>query len=567
METSTTVKGMTTGNEICVPSYQRAYSWDTELKDKDITKQVNTFLSDLENHLKSNTNSPYYFGHFLFEENGNHKYGIIDGQQRLTTIVIFLSALFDRLKQIRPLNENEKEIYEDMVKRNSTYRFATVDYDNRLFIDYVIDRTKKNTNGLETESAKRIVNAFDFFCNRLKKNDEQYLLDLLDIVQNAACTTHSIKDKSEAIQMFIFQNNRGKRPSNLEIIKAQFMFAVYLHGGEGTAALTQEIEDRFKKIYMHISKIEYNIDEDDVLIYTLRVYFNSLSEGNALDKINGKLSEKEPLTFIKDFTRSLEASFDYLDSFFTEAKNVGGSFAIHSLVMLGGIALAFPFIIKAYLYGLSEKDRDRLYTALESIVVRHRLIGTRADMVTLLNDVYQDFTQETPNITPIVERITWLKKTKDWWWSYWNNDNLYDALYGWIDHTTAKFLLWKYENHLIAEGNAGYNPVRYNAIKDPELEHIAPQTPPENGSIVSGYDKYDEKFKNEYIDCIGNYLLISKSHNCAIGNKPFSEKLKSYTQLAQQREINGFAGSEQRWDKNAIDERHEKIVAFITETL
>ena len=46
METSTTVKGMTAGNEICVPSYQRAYSWDTELKDKDITKQVNTFLSE-----------------------------------------------------------------------------------------------------------------------------------------------------------------------------------------------------------------------------------------------------------------------------------------------------------------------------------------------------------------------------------------------------------------------------------------------------------------------------------------------------------------------------------------
>jgi uncharacterized protein with ParB-like and HNH nuclease domain len=77
----------------------------------------------------------YYFGHFLFEEKDEKKFGIIDGQQRMTTIVIFLSALFSRLKQIRPLNETEQETFEDIIKRNSTYRFETVDYDDRFFKD------------------------------------------------------------------------------------------------------------------------------------------------------------------------------------------------------------------------------------------------------------------------------------------------------------------------------------------------------------------------------------------------------------------------------------------------
>jgi hypothetical protein len=58
--------------------------------------------------------------------------------------VIFLSALFSRIKQIRPLNETEQETFEDIIKRNSTFRFATVDYDNQLFKDYVIDQTKKD---------------------------------------------------------------------------------------------------------------------------------------------------------------------------------------------------------------------------------------------------------------------------------------------------------------------------------------------------------------------------------------------------------------------------------------
>jgi hypothetical protein len=97
-----------------------------------------------------------------------------------------------------------------MIKRKSNYIFATADYDNELFKDYVIDQIKKNKNGLETESAKRIVSAFDYFTEFFSKKDEQYLTKMLETVSGAKCTTHTIINESEAIQMFIFQNNRGK---------------------------------------------------------------------------------------------------------------------------------------------------------------------------------------------------------------------------------------------------------------------------------------------------------------------------------------------------------------------
>ncbi|WP_420359762.1 GmrSD restriction endonuclease domain-containing protein [Aeromonas caviae] len=48
------------------------------------------------------------------------------------------------------------------------------------------------------------------------------------------------------------------------------------------------------------------------------------------------------------------------------------------------------------------------------------------------------------------------------------------------------------------------------------LEHIAPTTEPENKP--HGYDNYDEEFRNQSLNCLGNYLLLSKSHNCAVGN-------------------------------------------------
>lgn len=563
MEASTTIKQMLAGNRIFVPTYQRAYSWDTELEKSNSPKQVNTFLSDLEDYNKSSTKSRYYFGHFLFEEKNEKQFGIIDGQQRMTTIVIFLSALFNRLKQIRPLKETEQETFEDIIKRNSTYRFETVDYDKQLFKDYVIDQIKKDKKGLETESAKRIVTAFDFFSSQLADKDETYLLKMLDTVQSASCTTHPVKDESEAIQMFIFQNNRGKKPSNLEIIKAQFMFNVHLYGGEEKEALIEEIKNRFEKIYKSISSIEYRINEDDVLVYTLRVHFNSLWETNAIDKINKLLSEENPIPFIKSFTQSLATSFEHLTTFFgtDERENL----EIHSLVTLGGIGIAMPFIIKAYKFGLQTNQINQLCSKLESMVLRHRLIGTRADITSRLNDVYQKFTNENPDIKPIVDRIEWMKtvSSDSWWWAYWNNKELERSIQGGINHSTAKYLLWKYENHLEGQGKSGYTATRFDKIVSPELEHIAPQT--ENPE--TGYDNYDEEFVNQYINCLGNYLLLSKSHNCSVGNKPFPDKRNSYNHLEQQREIQRLTSDNPTWTKQLIQTRKDKIVKFITENV
>ncbi|WP_026465004.1 DUF262 domain-containing protein [Adhaeribacter aquaticus] len=563
MEASSTIKKVLAGNKIFVPSYQRAYSWDTEKKPTEKKKQVNDFVSDLDDYIRSSTTTPYYFGHFLFQEKQEGEYGVIDGQQRLTTIAIFLSALFTHLKALRNLTDSEEESYEDMIKRRSTYRFTTVDYDKQVFKDYVIDHNRVNKSGLATESAKRIVTAYDYFVQHLETKDENYLIKMLDAIQNASCTTHNVKDEAEAIQMFIFQNNRGKKPSNLEILKAEFMFNVHLYGGEEKYDIIEEIKDRFREIYESISSIEYKVNEDDVLVYTLRVYFNSLWETNAIDKISNILSEGNPIRFIQDFTRSLAVSFGHLKCFF--GKDERENIEIHSLVTLGGIAIAIPFIIKAYSFGLSTKQICSLCTALETIVLRHRLIGTRADITARLNEVYKNFTQENFDINPILHRIDGMKNAPNdsWWWAYWNKSELKKAIQGKVSHSSAKYLLWKYENHLESQGKNGYTPKRYDAIEKPELEHIAPQT--ENPA--AGYCAYDEEFKNQYIDCLGNYLLLSKSHNCSVGNEPFVVKRNTYEHLAQQREIQKMTADNLIWSKELIEKRKDKITNFILENI
>ncbi|MCF6203803.1 MAG: DUF262 domain-containing protein [Methylococcaceae bacterium] len=100
MEASSTINKMLAGNKIFVPSYQRAYSWESPSGQKNHRTQTDEFLSDLDDYNKSGSQTSYYFGHFLFEKKSDSEFGVIDGQQRLTTIVIFLSALFTRLESI-----------------------------------------------------------------------------------------------------------------------------------------------------------------------------------------------------------------------------------------------------------------------------------------------------------------------------------------------------------------------------------------------------------------------------------------------------------------------------------
>lgn len=134
------------------------------------------------------------------------------------------------------------------------------------------------------------------------------------------------------------------------------------------------------------------------------------------------------------------------------------------------------------------------------------------------------------------------------------------------------YLFMRYENFL-SDKNAktrGYNYFELKNIEKPQIEHIAPQTETIEKSgkrQANGYCKYDKEFNEKNINCIGNLVLISGSHNASIGNEPFNKKLESYknSKLSQQREIKDFVKKD-IWDKDAINKRRKKLENFVLET-
>lgn len=563
METLTTISRLLSEKTIFVPSYQRAYSWDTAQGNNN-AKQVDTFLADLEDYINSQSQSPYYLGHFLFEDKGQEGYAIIDGQQRLTTSLIFLSALYKRLKEIRGVDDimglgiDLFVEYCNTIKKEHHYRFSTVHYDNSLFRDYVIDQTIINPIGASTLSQKRIVEAFDYFKAQFATMSEERLLALHRALTEASCTTHLVKDEIEAVQMFIFQNNRGKKPSHLEVIKAQFMYHVHLHAqGDEKMALLSEITNRFEHIYRSISHIEAYLDEDNVLSYTIKVHRNTLDNINSERYISEQLiKQQNSLQFVKDFALLLENCFTHIVEFFRLEQS---DMLYHSLfISAEDRGIMFPIMIKAMRNNMPSDKQRELAKALERIFWRHRIISTRAVLYQRLNDVYQ---QMTDNPKDFVGRINWICEQQSGWWSYWSNNELNRALNGWLNHHTAKLLLWKYENHLITEGKGGYQPMRYDQIVTPHLEHIAPQT--ENKQPDNGYPHYTDEFRAHGLEILGNYLLLSGTHNISLSNERFAKKRESYTHLLQQHEVRDMTEQDLLWDEAKIQSRHKKIVSVL----
>lgn len=540
-----------------IPAYQRSYSWGKT--------QIEQFIDDLRN-----ASSQYYLGHFLFESSSDNTLLIIDGQQRLTTCVIFFSSLRNELISRKQNGENVSIDLDDIADyyirdiRKGTQKFKTVEYDNNFFVNEVIDRTDSSQEPA-TRSQEKIRKAKKMFGDVLAKTETNEIERWYNLVQNATITQYVVSNKAEAAQIFAFQNDRGKALSKLEILKSYFMLQIYLSSVDKD--LINEnikyLENEFSTIYQRI--VNVNENEDDVINYYWRAvsgkgyYSDEIVEG-----VKKQLSEQaDKIVWIKNFVSGVAQAFDTV----LKVKKSDYSYIVN-LFDLKNMALSYPFFIKCDRCKTSDDTFKRMARFLENITFRSLIRGGRADVEKRLNwFLINGGTDGEINggIDAMINEI----KTMGWW-EYWSDKELMRCVdTGWFyKNRVDNYLLWKYELYLCNENHPKPHQVTFkDLIRNESIEHIAPQTPTNGDPIANGYGDYEGEsgiVSGEWLNCVGNLMLISQSHNSSIGNKPFAEKLAFYGKdnlLNQQKEIVDFVENKNNpvWDKTAIEKRHEKI--------
>lgn len=564
-----------------IPVYQRAYSWDEP--------QWATFLDDLIEATKGGNN--YFFGNVLLEKlESSVTNDIIDGQQRITTIIIFVRALINVLESRKERDKFDENIenkefinyaIEDYLISRGKAKLRAVDYDRDYFNDIIIknDDTKHKYT---TPSQERIKKAKDFFQKSLHKLTTKQILDIFKAMQKAEILSIPFTKKKDSVLMFELQNNRGASLTNMEKLKSYLAYQIYTYCGDEAENKLSEITDIFKEIYRVIKDI--NAKEDSILLWfnisRSRFGFNYREEKQKdrdtsyKRELKYKLSKDDKNTE-REVERSNDEKIVWIENYIKELKNAFFDFkdfensTIYAkFLQILDVWEVNPFILKAYrLFREDKKSLEIIFQSLEIMAFRDKLVKTRADLATRLNEILK-----FESIESLIDGLKELCNGEEGeWWKYWRDEAVQNALVRiYIENKNIlRYLFMRYENYLRSSNakTKGYS-FKLDDIEQPEIEHIAPQTETIEKSgkkQANGYDRYDKNFLEYHLNCIGNLVLISKSHNCSIGNEPFHKKLEDYQLIEQQKEIKNFASGD-KWDRNSIHKRREKIENFVLET-
>jgi len=536
-----------------IPVYQRAYSWEKP--------EWRTFLNDLLEQIEGQNN--YFYGNILLETiKKDIKYEIIDGQQRITTLTIFIRSIINVLtkRQIEPLLQDFDSSLKTNIflKNGGNIKLRPVDYDRACYDAIIIDN---NDNfEIHSQSQLRIKLAKEFFIDELSKLSTEIVLSILDKIESTELTVIELDGKKDSALMFELENNRGRQLTNMEKIKSYFMYQMYVYSlPEEIESNIENISNIFKSIYLLINDIK--LEEDSVLQYHNNAYINGYNYRSLNDVKNLFKQSKNKVEWIKTYINELHTTFSNLKKF--ERCEIQYANKLKSLKIP---AYIYPFIIKGYkFFGSEDRKMNTLFNLLEIITFRAKLINSRANIQERLNSLLLKFDGN------LIDLITDIKNklNESWYWGdIQTRHYLNGAIYG---NNILNYLLWEYENSI---QNKGYN-IRQFSLEDEQIEHISPQKPTNGEPIYSGYDvddnsEYSEEFIITHLNSLGNLMLISGTHNKSIGNKPFEHKLTSYNSnplLNQQAEIREFAEKVENtfyWKSISIETRHKQIHNFAT---
>ncbi|WP_231204281.1 DUF262 and DUF1524 domain-containing protein [Helicobacter pylori] len=483
-------------NQLVIPIYQRLYSWEKE--------QCKQLWDDIIKIGGNDKMDGHFIGSILYVLDGithsNNTLLIVDGQQRLTTITLLLTALRNHLS-----DEVKRKEIEDHYLINSNkdgdkkFRLILSESDKDTLLS-LIDKDRRKPS----EPSSKIVENFKLFEKWISKNTDKLEtifkgLDKLMIVEIAL-----EKEKDDPQLIFESMNSKGMELVQTDLIRNYIIMETEVEKREGFynkywRAIEEEFKqnkkwfDRFVRHYLTIKTREIpNINKVYVALKDYR--------------------QKEGIG-IEDLLKDLQKYCGYFCQIvFKKEADKDLNKALGFLVDLE-MDVIYPLLLELYSdYNdgvLSKDDFISIIALIESYICRRKVCGIPSNR---LNKLFASFTKH-------IQKDEYFKSLKAHFLLLKNNQRFPNN-----DEFKEEFIRRDFYNFELITYffNRMENFDRKERVYTHEytIEHIMPQKLTEEWERDLG-----ENFKeihDKYLHTIGNLTLTG--YNPEYSNKSFKEK-------------------------------------------
>ena len=394
----------------------------------------------------------------------------------------------------------------------------------------------------------RYVRAINIFKEQINKLDEDNLASLARFVSQKCVLIYlSTSTFDDAFRLFTIVNDRGKQLRRIDILKSVNIDPTVVKSDAVRTRIAQQWEE-----------MEKDVGEDvfENIFHLIRlILVKEKPQGDLLKEFEERIFKKNILSkgekfidTITDYVNLYKSIFDDRDIDF-DSDIISNKYK--SLMFIMNSEFKASEWKSCILFFAKKFNCTFLYDFLlkiEKVYLSQWVKGMRKDERFAEYSGILKTIEDNNSPDVIIKSITYDSKEI---LNACENNNFYGAGY-------AKYFLLRLEL-LASEHDA---PVDYSAKS---IEHVLPQTP-KKGSDWEGWNNLDEI--DEYVNTVGNLVLLSKGKNSSAKNYNFDVKKDKYLNprvTSYPRSV--LVLGEKEWGKDVIEKRNCDVKETILNAL
>ena len=539
-------------NVYVVPRYQRLYVWNEQDQWSPLWEDVSLIADDLVEHAQSrglseidtDASESHFFGTLVLKTSGytpdlTRKWRVIDGQQRLTTMQLMMSAVAGELTD-RGLHEQAIPVMRLITNDPQAKSFSP----QKVKITHGSDHYDGFVDAMDPYADEEQIGGSMGACRWFFRRSARTWFDRRDVPEEtlgAALTTAIIVKlrvvgiyldaHEEEHKIFETLNARGEPLTEWDKIKNFMLYKADDANGVNQDDFFDRYLDCFDERWWR-----ENVGRGVGIRPRSDVFADYWLESKTTEEVGARRVFREFESFVNNKSDCLEdvgeelildaAYFRKYEQRRTPADSVERGF--HNRRLSIGVGAWWPMLMRLNRVlnelGCNEQMRAKCFEYLESFLIRRLIVGHQARSYNQIGFEFMgaiDKSSGDPDILlrSILELFLGYTQTRNKWPE--DADVEWAVLNRKMPSYVQRLVLESVENALIPSG-AAYQQIPTNL----EVEHLMPQRWHDNGWPMLSDDGIPdpEAFRNDLIHTLGNLTLITSGLNKRLSNRSWQDK-------------------------------------------